>query len=282
MSTKSQDASARLNLTSRAYQKQDSIIDVEGIKIGGGSGPVIIGGPCSVESEKQIIETAEIVKHCGGHMLRGGAFKARTSPYSFQGLGEAGLKYLQKAKTVTGLPIVTEVVAPNDVPLVAEYADIIQIGCRNMQNYALLKECGKSRRPVILKRGFGSSIPEFILAAEYIMSEGNLNVILCERGIRTFCQEMRFTLDIGAVPLLKERTHLPIIVDPSHAAGKYRYVNSLSQAAIAVGADGLLIEVHYKPETSTCDPDQAISEDIFFPLVQNVNKIYNVLNTNIM
>jgi 3-deoxy-7-phosphoheptulonate synthase len=269
---------SRQYLTSREYQGHDSVIDVSGVKFGGDSPPVYIAGPCSVESEEQVIESAKIVKRCGAHMLRGGVFKARTSPYSFQGLGEVGLEYLKRAKEITGLPIVTEATSSANLQLIAENVDMVQVGSRNMQNFSFLKECGKINKPILLKRGFSASLSELLFAAEYIMSEGNPNVVLCERGIKTFSQDMRFTLDLGAVPVLKERTHLPIIVDPSHAAGLSRYVTPLSLAATSIGAHGLIVEVHHKPEAALCDGDQAVPEEVFYKLIKNVNKISTALN----
>jgi len=224
-----------------------------------GKGLTIIAGPCSVENEEQIIETAKAVKDAGADMLRGGAFKPRKSPYNFQGLGIEGLKLLAKAKEETGLPIVTEVVDPRDVKTVCEYADVLQIGARNMQNYALLKEVGKTKTPVLLKRGLSATYDEWLNAAEYILSGGNKNVMLCERGIRTFEPYTRNTLDLNAVPVMKELTHLPIIVDPSHGTGKANVVQPMAMAAVACGADGLIVEVHNNPEKALSDKEQALN-----------------------
>lgn len=243
-------------------------IDVHGLKVG--EEFVVIAGPCSVESEKQTIETAIAVKKAGAHMLRGGAFKPRTSPYAFQGLGLKGLKILKKAKEETGLPVVTEVMDPRDVLWVSEYADVLQIGARNMQNFSLLKEVGRARKPVLLKRGMHSTIQEWLNCAEYILAEGNYDVILCERGIRTFESATRNTLDISAVPVLKELTYLPVIVDPSHAAGRASLVPSLSLAALAAGADGIMVEVHVDPETALSDQEQALRPYEFAKLMEKL------------
>ncbi len=250
--------------------KEKTIINVNGIKIG--ERPIVIAGPCSVESEEQVIQIAKAVKESGASMLRGGAFKPRTSPYSFQGLGEQGLIYLKKASDITGLPIVTEVLDPRDVKLVEKYADVLQIGARNMQNFPLLREVGRSEKPVLLKRGFGSTIEELLSAAEYIMKEGNMNVILCERGIRTFEPSTRFTLDIAAVPVLKELTHLPIIVDPSHAAGKRSLVPPLAKASLAAGADGIIVEVHQDPDHALSDGPQSLTLDGFKNMMEELRK----------
>ncbi|NOX36486.1 MAG: 3-deoxy-7-phosphoheptulonate synthase [Calditrichaeota bacterium] len=259
-------------LVSREFKEQDTIVRLNGVEIGGEQ-PVVIAGPCSVESEKQIIETARLVKAHGAQLLRGGAFKPRTSPYSFQGLGEDGLKLLKKAKEETGLYIVTEVLDAMDVPMVAEYADILQIGARNMQNYKLLKAVGKIDKPVLLKRGLSATLTEFLLSAEYILSEGNPNVILCERGIRTFVEYSRNTLDLNIVPMIKRVSHLPILVDPSHGTGRRELVIPLSLAAIVSGADGLLIEVHPQPERSWSDADQTLSPDQFALLMRKLDSL---------
>jgi 3-deoxy-7-phosphoheptulonate synthase len=234
---------------------------------------VIMAGPCAVESESQIIEIAKEVKKSGAKILRGGAFKPRTGPYTFQGLAEKGLRFLAKARKITGLKIVTEVMDPRDVRIVAKYADILQIGTRNMQNYPLLKEVGKTNKAILLKRGMSASYEEWLLAAEYIMSQGNREVILCERGIRTFEGYTRNTLDIASIPALKELTHLPVIVDPSHGTGKRSLVSAMAKAAIAAGADGLLIEVHTEPEKSLVDADQTISAKEFKQLMWDLRKI---------
>ena len=255
---------------------QRTIVNVGGIEIGRDF--VVIAGPCSVESEDQILDTARAVKAAGADMLRGGAFKPRTSPYAFQGLGIEGLKILEKAKKETGLPIVTEVVDPRDVSWVAEFADVLQIGTRNMQNYSLLKEVGKSGRPVLLKRGMYSTLEEWLNCAEYILSEGNPDVILCERGIRTFETYTRNTLDLGAVPAIKELSHLPIIIDPTHSTGRISLIGSMSMAAVAAGANGMIIEVHHKPEEALCDADQALTPDIFSNIMTRLRPLKSFLN----
>ncbi len=234
-----------------------TVVQVGEVKIG--RDLAVIAGPCSVESEAQTIETARAVKSAGADMLRGGAFKPRTSPYSFQGLGIGGLRILEKAKRETGLPIVTEVLDPRDVSWVAEFADILQIGTRNMQNFSLLKEVGRSGRPVLLKRGMYSTLDEWLNCAEYILSEGNPDVILCERGIRTFETYTRNTLDLSAVPAIRELTHLPIVIDPTHSTGRPSLIEPMSLAAVAAGADGIIVEVHWRPEEALCDADQAMT-----------------------
>jgi 3-deoxy-7-phosphoheptulonate synthase len=249
-----------LKLAARETE-QRTIINVSNVAFGRDF--VVIAGPCSIESEFQIIETARAVKSAGADMLRGGAFKPRTSPYAFQGLGLRGLKLLARAGKETGLPVVTEVIDPRDVSWVAEFADILQIGTRNMQNFSLLKEVGQSSRPVLLKRGMHSTLEEWLNCAEYILSEGNPNVILCERGIRTFEKYTRNTLDLSAVPAIKELTHLPIIVDPTHSTGRVNLIGPMSMAAVAAGADGIIVEVHHKPEEALCDADQALTPAIF-------------------
>jgi len=259
-------------LVSREFKKENTIIKVGNIEIGTDQ-VIIMAGPCAVESEEQIIESAKVVKKAGAHILRGGAFKPRTSPYSFQGMGEEGLKLLAKARKLTGLPIITEVMDTAEVPLVADYADILQVGTRNMQNFNLLRAVGKVNKPVMLKRGLSATLKEFLMAAEYIMSEGNHNVILCERGIRTFCTYTRNTLDLNIVPMLKKETHLPIIVDVSHGTGKYDLVNPMSKASIACGADGLMIEVHPKPEDATSDGDQSLTPKSFSELMKELKLI---------
>ncbi len=259
-------------LASRSFHPDDTVILVNGTKIGGGS-KVVIAGPCSVESEEQLLVIARSVKESGANLLRGGAFKPRTSPYSFQGLGEEGLKLLKKAKEETGLPIVTEAMCIETFDLVDHYADIVQIGARNMQNFALLKKAGKTNKPILLKRGLSATIEELLMAAEYIMSEGNTNVILCERGIRTFEKYTRNTLDLSAVPAIKELSHLPIIVDPSHATGKWSMVEPLSKAAMVAGADGLMIEVHHQPEAAFSDGAQSLKPEKFARLMQDLKRI---------
>ncbi len=247
-------------------------VNIDGVKVGNKE-LAIIAGPCSVESAEQISRIAREVKAAGANLLRGGAFKPRTSPYDFQGLGEMGLQYLREAADEAGLKVVTEVLDPRHVELVAKYADCLQIGSRNMQNYPLLREVGRSNRPALLKRGLSATYEEFLLAAEYIMAEGNRQVILCERGIRGLSSELRFTLDLNAVPYLKERTHLPIIVDPSHGTGDARLVPAMSRAAIACGADGLIIETHYSPSESVSDARQTISTDELASLLRELSRI---------
>ncbi|MCP4604674.1 MAG: 3-deoxy-7-phosphoheptulonate synthase [Proteobacteria bacterium] len=241
---------------------------------------VVIAGPCSVESEEQTLETARAVKAAGADMLRGGAFKPRTSPYSFQGLGLQGLRILEKARQETGLPVVTEVLDPRDVSWVAEYADILQIGARNMQNFSLLKEVGKCGQPVLLKRGMYSTLEEWLNCAEYILSEGNPNVILCERGIRTFEKYTRNTLDLSAVPAVKELTHLPIIVDPTHSTGRLSLIEPMSRASVAAGADGLIIEVHNNPAEALCDADQALTPKMFEELMARIRPIRKLIEVD--
>lgn len=242
-----------------------------------GEGFCVIAGPCSVENEKQTIETARAVKEAGADMLRGGAFKPRTSPYAFQGLGLKGLKMLRKAKEETGLSIVTEVIDTRDVPWVCEYADVLQVGARNMQNFSLLKEVGKTRKPVLLKRGMNSTIEEWLNCAEYVLDGGNRGVILCERGIRTFETYTRNTLDISAVPSLKELTHLPVIIDPSHASGKASLISPLSLAAVAAGADGIIVEVHIKPAEAVCDREQSLNPRQFLDMIKKVRMLHGFM-----
>jgi len=259
-------------LASREFKPGKTIVSVNGCQVGGNM-IAVIAGPCSVENRNQTVETARAVKAAGACMLRGGAFKPRTSPYSFQGLGEDGLKILAEARRETGLSIVTEVMSPEHVALVSRYADVLQIGTRNMQNYALLHAVGESGMPVLLKRGMTSTIEELLMSAEYILSHGNQNVMLCERGIRTFETYTRNTLDIEAVPLLNELTHLPVIVDPSHASGKASLVKPLSKACVAVGADGLIIEVHPDPANALSDGDQSLTPPQFAELMNEVTVI---------
>jgi 3-deoxy-7-phosphoheptulonate synthase len=250
--------SAPYKFVSREFRKEHSAIKVNGLEVGGGEF-IVMAGPCSVESEKQIMETAEGVAAAGAKMLRGGAFKPRTSPYDFQGLEHEGLKLLRKAKEATGLGIITEIMSDRDVDLVAEYADCMQVGARNMQNFALLKSLGSCGRPVFLKRGMSSTIKELLMSAEYIVAHGNPNVILCERGIRTFETATRNTCDIAAIPVLNELTHLPVILDPSHATGKRSLVPAVSRAGVAIGADGLILEVHPCPEKAVSDGAQSLT-----------------------
>ena len=249
-------------LVSREFKPQNTIVKINGVEVGGQEF-IVMAGPCAVEGSEQVLSAAHAVQKAGARILRGGAFKPRTSPYSFQGLGEEGLRILREAKKETGLPIVTEVVSPQLVPLVSEYADILQVGARNMQNYALLEAVGKVRKPVLLKRGMMATIEELLMSAEYILSNGNQQVILCERGIRTFERATRNTLDISAVPVIKRNSHLPVIVDPSHAAGLTEFVPSMALAAAAAGADGIIVEVHPSPETAWCDGVQSLSFDMF-------------------
>jgi 3-deoxy-7-phosphoheptulonate synthase len=262
-------------LASREFQHEKTIIDVDGVKIGGEK-IIMIAGPCAVENQKSLIETAHFLKSIGTDFLRGGAFKPRTSPYSFRGLKEEGLKILAEAKNETGLKIVTEVMAPNDVKMVSEYADVLQIGTRNMQNYQLLDEVGKSDKPVMLKRGMSATVQEWLLSAEYILSQGNPNVILCERGIRTFETALRNTLDLSVVPLLSELTHLPVIVDPSHATGKRSLINLMSKASIVAGADGLMVEVHPCPECALSDGEQSLTFPQFANLMEELKKVVEI------
>ncbi|OIO58909.1 MAG: 3-deoxy-7-phosphoheptulonate synthase [Alphaproteobacteria bacterium CG_4_10_14_0_2_um_filter_63_37] len=258
-------------LVSRDFRKEDTVIKVRDLTIGGNAIQVI-AGPCSVESEEQLDVTAEIVRSAGATMMRGGAFKPRTSPYTFQGLGPIGLTYLSRASHTHGLPVVTELMDVRDINyFVEENVDVIQIGTRNMQNFQLLKEVGKLGKPVILKRGMAATIKEWLMSAEYIASEGNLNIILAERGIRTYETATRNTLDLSAIPVLKELTHLPVIVDPSHAVGIARHIPTMAKAAVAAGADGLLIEVHHNPCEAMCDGDQALTPEIFRTLMKDLD-----------
>ena len=256
----------------RLFHPADSVIDVSGVKIGGNKVQVI-AGPCSVESEDQITAVAEAVKKSGASLMRGGAFKPRTSPYSFQGLREEGLDLLQVAKKKTGLPIVTEIMSARMIERYVEDVDLIQVGARNMQNFELLKELGRTRKPILLKRGLSATIEEWLMSAEYIMSEGNENVILCERGIRTFEQYTRNTLDLSAIPVVKKLSHLPVIVDPSHAGGLWWLVEPLAKAAVAAGADGLIIEVHNDPEHAKCDGAQSLKPERFDNLMNSLRII---------
>jgi len=263
-------------LASRDFKPENSVIPVNGVEVGG-KRLAVIAGPCSVEGREMVLEMARAVKAAGAHLLRGGAFKPRTSPYTFQGLGEEALRYLAEAREATGLPIVTELMDPRDAPLVLKYADLIQIGARNMQNFRLLKEVGSHRKPVLLKRGMSSSIKELLMSAEYILSEGNYNVILCERGIRTFEDFTRNTLDLSAVPALKSLTHLPVIVDPSHGTGKWDLVPPMALAAVAAGADGLMVEVHPKPEDALSDGPQALVPKRFERLMADLTALAPVV-----
>ncbi|SMO61750.1 3-deoxy-7-phosphoheptulonate synthase [Melghirimyces algeriensis] len=259
-------------LAGRSFQPESSRIQVRNVEIGGGN-PVVIAGPCSVESREQILESARSVKESGASLLRGGAFKPRSSPYSFQGLGEKGLKLLAEAREETGLPIVSEVMDPENLDMMLEYVDVLQLGARNMQNFHLLKKVGRTDKPVLLKRGLSSTIEEWLMSAEYILNEGNPNVILCERGIRTFETHTRNTLDLSAVPVIKHLSHLPIIVDPSHGTGKWRYVAPMSLAAIAAGADGLMVEVHPNPEVALSDGPQSLTLENFRSMMKELGQV---------
>lgn len=259
-------------LASRDFKAEPTVVQVNGVAVGGDR-LAVIAGPCSVEGRQMLLDTARVVKEAGATLLRGGAFKPRTSPYSFQGLGEEALKYLAEVREITGLPVVTELMDPRDADLVMKYADMVQIGARNMQNFRLLKEVGIHRKPVFLKRGMSSTITELLMSAEYIMSEGNYNIVLCERGIRTFEDYTRNTLDVSAVPSLKQLSHLPVIVDPSHAAGKWDLVAPLALGAIAVGADGLMIEVHPQPEVALSDGPQALVPQRFTALMEQIRAL---------
>jgi len=267
-------------LASREAREEDTIIKVGNVTIGGGQF-VVIAGPCAVESEEQMMESAFVVKEAGAQILRGGAFKPRTSPYSFQGMEEEGLKILARVREKTGLPVVTEVMGTENVDLVEKYTDILQIGARNVQNFPLLKKAGQARKPVLLKRGMMTTIEELLMSAEYILSSGNEQVILCERGIRTFETATRNTLDLSAVPVLKGLTHLPIIVDPSHAAGHWKYVIPLSKAAMAVGADGLLVEVHPEPEKAVSDGLQSLKPKKFHMLMEELRNLETCLHKKV-
>lgn len=267
-------------LASRDFKQEDTQVTINGHAIGGDK-VIMMAGPCSVESLEQMQETAVAVREAGAHLLRGGAFKPRTSPYSFQGMGEDGLKIMAQVRQETGLHIVTEVMAPDQVELVSQYADMLQIGTRNMQNYALLTAVGKSDMPVLLKRGMMSTIEELLMSAEYIMSNGNHKVVLCERGIRTFEKYTRNTLDINAVPVLKELTHLPVVVDPSHATGKWSLVKAASKAAIAAGADGLIIEVHPNPAEAMSDGEQSLKLKRFAELMVEARRVAEAVGRTI-
>ena len=264
----------------RMFHPEDSVVDVNGIKIGGKK-IIVMAGPCSVETEEQIISVAKSVKLGGAAMLRGGAFKPRTSPYSFQGLKEKGLELLKIAKQETGLPIVTEIMSADKIERFVEDVDVIQVGARNMQNFELLKELGKTNKPILLKRGLSATIEEWIMSAEYIMAGGNDNVILCERGIRTFETYTRNTLDLSAIPAVKKLSHLPVVVDPSHAAGMWWMVEPLAKAAVAVGADGLIIEVHNDPEHALCDGAQSLKPERFGRLMQDLQVIAGAVGREI-
>ncbi len=259
-------------LASREFRRDNTVIDVGGVRIGDG-GTVVMAGPCSVESEEQLMSTARAVREAGAQILRGGAFKPRSSPYSFRGLGEEGLRYLAAAREETGMPVITEVLTVKDVDLVARYADILQIGARNMQNFILLEEVGRTGKPVMLKRALAGEIEEWLLCAEYILAQGNRQVILCERGIRTFETATRNTMDLSAIPVVKELSHLPIISDPSHGTGKWRLVEPMAMASVAAGGDGLMIEVHPSPDHALSDGAQSLTFANFARMMGNVRKI---------
>lgn len=271
---------APYKLASREHHPEGSLVSAGGVCIGGDR-IQIMAGPCAVESREQILETAELVKKAGARILRGGAFKPRTSPYSFQGLREEGLKYMAEAREKTGLAIVSEVVDPRNMEMAAEYLDIIQIGARNMQNFVLLQEAGRCRKPVLLKRGLSSTVEEWIMAAEYILAAGNHEVIMCERGIRTFETATRNTLDLSAVPLLQNLTHMPVIVDPSHGTGKKKLIPAMARAAVAAGADGLMIEVHPEPEKALSDGPQSLNPEEFMKLMDELRGIAGIMGRTI-
>lgn len=267
-------------LASREFHPENSLVSVDGVEIGGNR-IVIMAGPCAVESEAQLMETARAVKSSGASVIRGGAYKPRSSPFNFQGLEKRGLELLAMARDRFNIPVVTEVVDPHDVELVASYADILQVGARNMQNYALLTEVGKSMRPVLLKRGLSSTIKEWLTAADYILAEGNNKVMLCERGIRTFEDSIRFSLDITSVPVVKKISHLPLLVDPSHASGNYAFVPAVSRAAIAAGADGILVEVHHNPKEALVDGPQSLTPSDFDRLMKEMMVIAKAIGRSI-
>ena len=264
-------------LAAREFKTEDSVVSINGIEIGG-KRVVVMAGPCAVEGEEQLMEAARAVKEAGASILRGGAFKPRTSPFSFQGLEEAGLELLARVRKQFGIPVVTEVVDPHDVDLVSKYADILQVGSRNMQNFALLTSIGKNKCPVVLKRGFSCTVTEWLTAADYLLAEGNNQVILCERGIRTFEDSARFSLDVCSIPVIKRFSHLPVIVDPSHAAGHYSLVPAIAKAAIAAGADGLLIEVHPNPKEALVDGLQSLTPSDFARLMNELRSIAESVN----
>jgi 3-deoxy-7-phosphoheptulonate synthase len=267
-------------LASREFSPENTVFPINGVKVGSDQ-VLIIAGPCSVENRQQLLETAEAVHAAGAHALRGGAFKPRTSPYSFQGLGEEGLELLAEARELTGMPIVTEVTNPEQVPLVAHYTDVLQIGARSMQNYALLHAAGESQKTVLLKRGMSATIEELLMSAEYILSHGNRRVMLCERGIRTFETATRNTTDINAVPVLKSLTHLPVILDPSHSTGNWAYVSAIARAGVAAGADGLIVEVHTRPNEALSDGGQSLKPERFAELVSQVQAVAQAIGREV-
>ncbi len=267
-------------LASREFIPESSVFRIDGVTVGGEE-LVLVAGPCSVESRNQLLETAFAVKEAGANALRGGAYKPRTSPYSFQGLGEEGLELLAEARQLTGLPVITEVMSPEQIPLVTRYADVLQIGARNMQNYTLLHAAGESQYPVLLKRGMMATVEELLMAAEYILSHGNRRVILCERGIRTFETATRNTTDINAIPVLKSLTHLPVILDPSHSTGNWQYVTAIARAGVAAGADGLIVEVHPDPASALSDGGQSLKPERFADLVCQAKAIAEAVGRTI-
>jgi 3-deoxy-7-phosphoheptulonate synthase len=267
-------------LASRDFQPADSVIKLDGVNVGGTS-VIVIAGPCSIESREQLMETTAAVKEGGAHMLRGGAFKPRTSPYAFQGLGLAGLELLREAREKYGMPVITEVMSPQDVTLVAQYADVLQIGARNMQNYPLLRAVGETQKPVMVKRGMMSTIEELLMAAEYVLAQGNPRVMLCERGIRTFETATRNTFDVNAIPVLKSLTHLPVIADPSHGTGKWQLVTPIARSAVAAGADGVMVEVHTNPEKALSDGAQSLKPDNFAAMVIELRRIAQAVGRSV-
>jgi 3-deoxy-7-phosphoheptulonate synthase len=267
-------------LASREFRPENSIFPLNGVSVGSKE-IAIIAGPCSVESRSQLLETALAVREAGAHALRGGVYKPRTSPYSFQGLGEAGLEMLVEARQATGMPIVTEVMREEQIPLLIKYVDVLQIGARNMQNYALLHAVGESQHPVLLKRGMMATVEELLMAAEYILSHGNQRIVLCERGIRTFETSTRNTTDINAIPVLKDLTHLPVILDPSHSTGNWNYVTAIARAGVAAGADGLIVEVHPQPETALSDGSQSLKPERFAELVKQVKAVAQAVGRDV-
>lgn len=272
--------SSPYKLVGREWKPENTVVSARDVEIGGPE-VMVIAGPCAVEGREQLIEAAKAVKANGARLLRGGAYKPRTSPYSFQGLEEEGLKILAEAREITGLPIVTEVIDPRSLEIVHEYADVLQIGARNMQNFQLLREVGKTRKPVLLKRGLSATIEEWLMAAEYVMSGGNYQVILCERGIRTFETATRNTLDLSAVPLVKHLSHLPVVVDPSHGTGKWRLVGPMARAAVAAGADGILVEVHPRPEEAVSDGPQSLTPEKFGRMMDELQVIAGALGRTV-
>ena len=268
-------------LAAREARDAASTVEICGLSIGGDSAIALICGPCSVESREQMMAIARTLKDSGANMLRGGAFKPRTSPYSFQGLQEEGLRFLAEARNETGLPVITEVMDPRDLPIVERYADCLQIGARNMHNFSLLREVGRSHLPVLLKRGFGATVNEFILSAEYILKEGNTKLLLCERGIRSFETATRYTLDLSAVPILKAKTHLPVVVDPTHAVGLREFIPQMAIASVAAGADAIMLEVHDSPASAKSDGEQALLPEVFAKLVPRLRAVANAIGRDL-